>query len=112
MSKDLNQMTLKELGALYEKHTGKSGSGFAKLSKAKAVERVKAVLPKESAAEKPARGTKSGKLLAALAKPRTQAQLLEATGYDARNLGVAISIFRGKGVGIAYDRETKRYALA
>lgn len=131
----LSTMSLKELAAL-------SGiASLVKVSKAKAVERTYAALPDVAPATATLRvktwhwptlddaaqaagkikvggykaRSKFGKLYAALAELRTRAELLAATGFDAKNLSVAMSIMKRDGhvIRVAVDTDkTYRYQVA
>lgn len=110
---DLLAMTLKALTALYNEHAEKPRATFT-CSKEKAVAAVYEVLP--AAPAKKANGkngdSKVGRLVAALASPKSAEALMEISGFDRVNLGVSISILRKKkGLDIRFDKAAKTYLL-
>jgi hypothetical protein len=104
-TEQLNAMTLKQLVDLV------NIPSLAKVSKAKAVERAMAALPEVVVAAPEVKApkvavakvggykadSKFGKLYAALAVLRSRVELMEVSGFDNKNLSVALSIMKRAG---------------
>lgn len=109
----LAALSLKELAALI------NVPSLVKMSKAKAIARVLAVLP----AAKPAkvkktddapRVSKHALLTEALSAPATREDLMEASGFDNKNLSVAMCNLKRAGyvIKIAVTGDVRTYVLA
>ncbi len=130
---EIQSMTLAQLTELYNKHVPK-GKRIKKFSdKKSALRRTRAVVDqrvkkdaekgvtkrkKKGSSKRPAGTTKYGKLREAFMKRKsyTRAELVKISGFDARNVAVAMSILRNKNrtaepVVTEYDRAAGSYTL-
>jgi hypothetical protein len=110
---DLEKMTIKELTELYNSKTeGKKIKKFE--SKAKAIERLKKMLPKND-------GRKVSKvsIIRSMFEDKgawTRDEIMSRTGFDSRNAHAAMNVLKNEArtknpLNLTYDRKTQTYEL-
>jgi hypothetical protein len=110
---DLEKMTIKELTELYNSRTeGKNIKKFE--SKAKAIIRVKSILPKETE-----RKVSKMSIIRSMFEDKgswTRKEIMRRTGFDARNAHAAMNVLKNANrtkepLNFSYNRKTQTYKL-